>query len=171
MKTRVNEHARYVLSLVVDASEVEHGELLPAEALATFVRHRRAELGLTQDQASRRAGISKSTWQQIESGEGGGARNLTLHAIATPLEVDATVLFGLRAGEIGAADAMLYARPRQAVLDSIMRRCEGLRLGDLYVIEEQVKVRAELRRRQQASEAQDDLTPKHLPQAQARAGD
>lgn len=163
MKTRANEHAGYVLSLVVDASAADHGELLPAEALATFVRQRREELRLTQEQASRRAGVSKSTWQQIESGEGGGARNLTLHAIATPLEVDATVLFGLRAGEIGAADAALYARPREAVLDSIMRHCDALRLSDLYVIEEQVKVRAELRRRQRAPEAHDDLTPQRLP--------
>ena len=152
-----------MLSLVVDASEAEHDELLPAEALATFVRQRREELRLTQEQASRRAGVSKSTWQQIESGDGGGARNLTLHAIATPLEVDAAVLFGLRAGEIGAADAGLYARPREAVLDSILRHCDALRLGDLYVVEEQVKVRAELRRLQRAPGGRAELSPRHLP--------
>lgn len=68
----------------------------PAPAsLGQLVRRRRVGLRLTQRQASRRAGVSLATWQNIErtTGDASSFTELTLSRIASGLRLPAEDLF------------------------------------------------------------------------------
>jgi transcriptional regulator with XRE-family HTH domain len=134
-----------------DPPEVEGPTMRPEDALGGFVRECREALGLTQEEASRAAGISKTTWQQLEWGEGARTRNLTLHKVARALHVAPAVLLDLREGVVDLAHARTQGRSRADVIEAILREFEWLRLSDLLAVEDHVQVRAELRRRQRAS--------------------
>lgn len=142
--------APYVLSLVPSESSGEAGleSETPGERLGEFIRQRRESMGLSQRDASERAQISKSTWQQLESGAGANARNLTLHAVASALEMDPRPLLDLRDDRIGVHDAAAFSRSREEIVESIRRGIELLRTDDVLALEEQVLVRVELRRLQ-----------------------
>jgi transcriptional regulator with XRE-family HTH domain len=58
---------------------------LDAEVLGTIVSRRRAELGLTQQQAAEQAGVAVTTWRMIEGGRQSNFRTLTLAAVARAL--------------------------------------------------------------------------------------
>lgn len=60
------------------------------EVLASRVSRRRADLGLTQQEAADRAGVAVTTWRMIEGGSQTNFRALTLAAVARALglEVD-----------------------------------------------------------------------------------
>lgn len=73
----------------------------PAE-LASFVRTRRAELGMTQEEAAQRANIGVSTWRQIEKGEHTSFRGLTLARTAHALDVPTDVLISASGQSVSA---------------------------------------------------------------------
>lgn len=59
-----------------------------ADAWKTFgekVQQRRLELGLTQDEAAERGGVSGTTWRNIEKGNGTSYRALTLSGVCRAL--------------------------------------------------------------------------------------
>jgi transcriptional regulator with XRE-family HTH domain len=62
------------------------------ESLATKLRERREELGLSKVEAARRAGISRTTWHELEEGMRDGAHVGTLRQIAAALEMPADKL-------------------------------------------------------------------------------
>ena len=118
------------------------------EQLADFVRRHREALRLSQQEAADSAGLSKTTWQQVEGGRGTNARNLTLHAMARVLGVEAALLFNLRSGLVTAEEAEDFGRDRAEIIQNILHGVEWLRRSDLLAIEDSVNVRVELRRRQ-----------------------
>lgn len=130
-----------------------------AGELGDFVRRTREALGLSQEEASRRAGISKSTWQKIEWGEGDRARSRTLNRIAEALRLDAEVVVGLRDGFVSLPDATVATRTRQGLITSINDLIEWLTDDDLAAVEESVKVRAELRRMKRAAAGREWTPP------------
>lgn len=66
--------------------------------LGEHVRRRRVQLALTQEEAAERAGISPTTWRNIELGST-TPRKRSLRAVAEVLETDVETL--LRAGPLG----------------------------------------------------------------------
>ncbi|HUG86143.1 MAG TPA: helix-turn-helix transcriptional regulator [Euzebya sp.] len=61
-----------------------------AQELASRVARRRAELGLTQQEAADMAGVAVTTWRMVEGGRQSNFRALTLASVARALglEVD-----------------------------------------------------------------------------------
>jgi transcriptional regulator with XRE-family HTH domain len=56
--------------------------------LASFVQSRRKDLGLNQSEVYTRAGMSRSAWHQIETGQTKKPQDKTINRIAEALEVD-----------------------------------------------------------------------------------
>ena len=73
----------------------------PAE-LARFVKKRRAELGMTQEEAAQQASIGVSTWRSIEKGEATSFRDLTLARAARALDVAVETLISVGGQSIAA---------------------------------------------------------------------
>lgn len=122
-----------------------------ALALSAFVRATRESLGLSQSDAARLAGISKTTWQGIEAhASSTRTRNTTLHRTARALGVDGATLIALRDGDLRLEEARAEPRSREDIVDGILRRLDSLRESDLVAIEDNVRVRADLRRLQRA---------------------
>lgn len=57
------------------------GEQQRWDDLGELMRVKRVFLGLTQAEAAQRAGISPTTWRQMELGQGGSRRDLTMSAV------------------------------------------------------------------------------------------
>jgi transcriptional regulator with XRE-family HTH domain len=128
--------------------ERRHDRPTGAAALARFVRECRTVLGMSQSEAARKSGISKTTWQNVEGGGGLAMRHLTAVAIARTLGVESDVLLQLRDG-VTTLDAVRQStRSREEVMAAIAQYATWLRVDDLLVLEEAAQVRAELRRLQ-----------------------
>jgi transcriptional regulator with XRE-family HTH domain len=56
--------------------------------LASFVQSRRKDLGLNQSEVYTRAGMSRSAWHHIETGQTKKPQDKTINRIAKALEVD-----------------------------------------------------------------------------------
>lgn len=119
-----------------------------SEALAEFVQECRTALGMSQSEAARKASISKSTWQNVESGGGRAMRHLTAHAIARALGIDPNLLLRLRDGVTTLDEVRQSTRSREDILTTIGQYATWLRVDDLLAVEEAARVRAELRRLQ-----------------------
>lgn len=72
---------------------------------AQYVRQRRKELRLTQDDAAQKAEVSPSTWRKLESGDMEGFRTSTLVAAAKALELDVPEFFLLAGTEAKSGDS------------------------------------------------------------------
>ena len=119
-----------------------------SRALAEFVRETRAALGMSQTEAARKASISKTTWQNVEAGGGLAMRQLTAHAIARALGVDAALLLRLRDEVVSLEEVRRTTRSREEILQTIARHATWLRVDDLLAVEAAARIRAELRRLQ-----------------------
>lgn len=93
------------------------------EELGSVIRTRRVELGLTQDEAARDAGLSVATWRLLETGGRTGYQELTLMAAARALRwprdciamllagADPDELAGIQATPVGPAGVQDPHRP------------------------------------------------------------
>lgn len=66
-------------------------------SLAEFVRARRVELDMTQNEAAQRAGVSRRTWAEIERGTRTSSTELTLSQIDQALQIPEGTLFRMTA--------------------------------------------------------------------------
>ncbi len=108
------------------------------DGLADIVRSRRLGLGLTQDEAAEHAGVSVSTWRNLEGGRMSGFRTRTLVVIAKTLQIPVAEFFALTAfSMVGERDnAIQLASAHQALNGSSSGRDATLwqtakMLGDL----------------------------------------
>ncbi len=99
-----------------------------AREMGRRIRRRRIDLGLTQEEAASRAGISPTTWRNLELGRQ-GARALTLAAVAAVLD---TIPADLHRDGVGVsllehvADAVERQPTAAALLDTFHAICNEL---------------------------------------------
>lgn len=102
--------------------------------IAQAIRQRREALGLSQDDAAQRAGLSVSTWRNAESGRTKLAQP-TRERIEDALEWEQGTLRSLAAGEWAVIDPDIVSR-----VDELERRVESVERALLAIAEVGKKV-------------------------------
>ncbi|MEO6504267.1 MAG: helix-turn-helix domain-containing protein [Jatrophihabitantaceae bacterium] len=109
---------------------------VPLERIAAAVRRERARLGMSMSELAKRAGVSKSTLSQLESGVGNPSVE-TLWALSTALDVEISRLLDAprpRVAVLRRGDGVPLQSERSSYVASLLATCPPHARRDVYLV-------------------------------------
>lgn len=109
----------------------------PLDRIATAVRRERGRLGLSMSELAKRAGVSKSTLSQLESGSGNPSVE-TLWALSTALDIEISRLLDSPRPQVAVlrrGEGVALPSERSSYVANLLAPCPPHVRRDLYLID------------------------------------